>query len=251
MKKLLGNSAKPVAAAILLAALSGPALAQMPPPPPHAGQRSIHVQGEAKGEFEPDQAVIHFSVVSRDKALEAAKKANDATMQRVLAVTQSFDIPKEKVVTSGVYIAPEYHHRPNSGRPELRGYTVNRNLHVTIRDLSRQEALLSAIVDTKVDQVNHVEFQLSDPEKFASEVRVRAFANAKARAAALAEAAGAKLGPALVINTTGSMHMPHPPMPMMAMAERSMAADGAPSVAPTLPGTITLQETVNVVFALE
>ncbi|MBY0408342.1 MAG: SIMPL domain-containing protein, partial [Rickettsiales bacterium] len=72
---------------------------------------------------------------------------------------------------------------------------------------------------------------------------------AKARAEALAQAAGGKLGPVLSIDTGGGMNMPHPPMPMMAMARAGMEADA--SVAPSLPGAITMQEQVHVVFTLE
>ncbi len=237
--------------------LGFPALAQTaavaPAATPAMGiQRTISVQGEAKGDFEPDQAVLAFSVVSHDKVLAEAKRANDEMLEKVVAVTKQFDIPKEKVVPSGVYISPEYNYnaKRTNGRPQVVGYTVSRSLRITTKDLARQEPLLSALVDIKIDQVNNVEFGITDPEKTASELRVKAFANAKARAAALAEAAGAKLGPALIITTNGGMDMPRPMMPMMAMAKGMNMAEDA-SVAPSLPGSIALMETVNVTFALE
>lgn len=267
MKKLLNSTAfMPVLAVFLVFSSIMPlqAQVQMPlqaqvqavQPVPAAGpgtpMRSISVQGQAQGEYEPDQAVISFSVVSHDKVLAEAKKANDQTLQKLVAVTQKYEIPKEKVVPSGVYISPEYNYNTNTknGRPQIVGYSVSRNMRITTKDLARQEELLSALIDVKIDQVNNVEFQLAEPEKFASQVRVKAFENAKARAAALAEAAGAKLGPALFITTNGGMNIPpHMPMPMMAMAERGMAKDA--SVAPSMPGAITMNETVDVTFALE
>jgi hypothetical protein len=230
-----------------------PALAQAPQPPEKAAlpamPRSITVQGEAHEDFQPDQAVMSFSVVSRGKVLTDVKKTNDDTMNKLVQVTDKLGIAKEKVATSGVFVSPEYSYSNKQNVQTLVGYTVNRSMRVTLSDLTKQEPLLAAVLDIKIDQVNNVEFQLSDPEKFASAVRVKAFANAKARAAALAEAAGAKLGPALMISTTGDVAMPRPPMPMMAMA-KSMDS-GEASMAPSLPGVITLNETVTVTFGLE
>lgn len=251
MKRLLNANVRlPIMAGLLAFSVSFGAFAQVAAPVAVASvQRSISVQGEAKGEFEPDQAMISFAVVSRDPQLNVAKKKNDEVLQRLVAVTQTFEIPKEKVVTSGVFISPEYNYNNKNNVPRIVGYHVSRNFSIVTKDIARQEELLSALIDVKIDQVNNVEFQLSDPEKRASELRVKAFENAKARAASLAEAAGAKLGPALLINTSGNMNMPQPPRMMMAMADAGM--EKSASVAPTMPGAITMMETVSVTFALE
>lgn len=232
-------------------AAAPPALmhADVPPPPP-LPPRMIAVVGMAKGEYEPDQAVISFSVTSRGKVLADTKKANDALLQQLKKVTEQYAVPKEKVVTSGVYISPEYNYGKQGNQPpQVVGYTVTRNMRITTKDLEKEEALLAALTDIKIDQVNNVEFQLSEPDKATTEVRIKAFNNAKAQAEALATAAGAKLGPAMSISTSGA-EVPRPVMPMM-MA-KAMAADAAaPSVAPSMPGAITLTETVEVSFALQ
>jgi len=248
MKKLLNLESKFVFMAGLLLVLPASSVRAQAPALPQM-QRSINVQGEAHGEFEPDQAVISFSVATRDKVLAEAKKRNDVTLEKLLAVTQKYGIAKEKVVTSSVYIAPEYDYTKQD-RPQVVGYSVSRTMRITTKDLPREEELLSALIEAKIDQVNNVEFQLSEPEKHASEIRIKAFENAKARANALAEAAGSKLGPALYISMSGGMDMPHPSMAMMEMARSSNAADGV-SVAPSMPGAIIIAETVNVTFGLE
>jgi uncharacterized protein YggE len=75
--------------------------------------------------------------------------------------------------------------------------------------------------------------------------------NAKAKAEALAVAAGVKLGKPFSIQASGG-YMP-PPMPMMRGAMMAMADGGMEksSVAPSLPGMVEIRETVNVVFVLE
>jgi uncharacterized protein YggE len=117
--------------------------------------------------------------------------------------------------------------------------------------LNIHEKLLSAIVEAKIDQVNGIEFRLAKPEERAMQLRVKAFENAKAKAAALAEAAGAKLGKVLVISTTSnSINMPSPPMPMFAKAMRADSS-AEMSVAPSLPGMVELEESVSAAFSLE
>lgn len=235
MKKLLS-----LTSAILLLT-AAPAFAQVPAP----FQRTITISGEAHEDVAPDQAVLSMSLVSKDRNLLVAKKNNDALVEKLVAITRGLDIPKEKVATSGVYIAPEYNY--NSGQQQFVGYMVSRSFRVTMASTSLPEKLLSAIVDAKIDQVNGIDFQIANPEAHAAVLRIKAFEDAKTKAQALAQAAGSKLGQAISISTM-DMGGARPPMPMM-MAKASMV--GESSVAPSLPGMITLSESVNVTFGLE
>ena len=209
--------------------------------------RSITVSGESSEQFAPDQAILSVSLVHHDKELAVAKRQNDELTEKLVNIAREFKIPKEKIATSQLYISPEYEYN-NKGRT-FTGYAVNRSLRITIDNLDIQERLLSAIVDAKVDQVNGIEFRLADPEKYAAGLRTKAFENAKAKAASLAQAAGAKLGPAITINTS-DVAMPIPgPRPVMMMAKAADMAES--SVAPSLPGMVELRQSVTVTFGLE
>ncbi len=239
MKNLLGFFA-------LVAFLMGAntAFAQVPPPMP----RTITVTGEASEKVAPDQAALSLSLTSKDPSLARAKEMNDALVKRLVAITQDFKIAAEKVATSGVNISPEYSYDSPENRQILRGYVVSRTLQITIADLTLYEKILSAAVDAKIDQVNGIEFSLAEPETVASRVRVKAYENAKAKATALTAAAGAKLGQPLTIVTSGATP---PPMPMPMMAAAKFADAAMESSAPTLPGMITVQESLTVTFGLE
>jgi uncharacterized protein YggE len=222
---------------------AAPAFAQTPP----QMLRMITVSGEAEEQASPDRAILTVSLVSKNKDLSAAKSENDAMVEKLVAISRDFKIAKEKVATSNVQISPEYNY--DKGKQQFIGYQVSRNLRITMDDITIQERVLSAIVDAKIDQVNGVEFTLADPEARAKNVRVKAVENAHEKAAALATAAGAKLGQVIAISTTGDNVMP-PPRPMMMKAMMDSAA-GQSSVAPSLPGMITLHESVTVSYALE
>lgn len=227
--------------------LSSAAHAQMPPPPPPQPPRTITVSGESHAEYTPDQAILAVSLVSKDKNLKIAKKNNDALVEKLVAIAKELGIPREKMATSSVNIAPEYRYDNEARQQYFVGYMVSRSLRITMNATDQPEPMLSAIVDAKIDQVNGIEFTLADPAAHEAELRIKAFEDAKAKATALAQAAGGKLGQAMMIVTGEGPGRPHPPMPMMAMA-KAAASD---SFAPSLPGMIDLRQSVMVMFALE
>ncbi len=208
--------------------------------------RSISVQGEAREEVAPNQAILSGQLLSKAKQLADAKQQNDKLVERVLAVAKQFDIPKEKVSASNVYISQEYSYENNKQVPK--GYIVSRNLNITMDKLDVHERVLSALVENGIDQINGVQFGVSDVEKRSDDLRVKAVVNAYARADSLAKAAGAKLGKVITISTSGASYQPQP------MIMRAMKAPGAVaemSVAPSLPGLTSLQESVSVTYELE
>lgn len=241
--------AQPPAAAS--AAPVAPSVVVNPPAP----VRTIAVSGEASQQVMPDQAILSMSLISKDKNLNVAKQHNDALVDRLTNIARGFDIPKEKIATSNIYIAPEYSYDNDENKQVFNGYTVNRSIRITMDSLDVHEKLLTAITEAQIDQVNGIEFRLSDPEKAAAGLRVKALENAKAKAAALATAAGAKLGQVMSISTN-SMSTPivapmaQAPMPMLATAAGG-AATPPQSVPTSLPGTVELRESVSATFALE
>lgn len=238
MKSLLG-------ALLGIFIISG-AYAQMPPPPPMPSTLSI--SGEAKEQVAPDQATITASLVTRDKELAVAKKNNDGQMEKVVQIAQQYSIPKTKITPSNLNISPEYDYNNGSQKPVLIGYVVSRTLMITLDKLETHEKVLSALVDAKIDQVSGMQFSVANPDAIEDRLRVKAMENAKTKAAALAAAAGVKLGRPISISVSNGGYMPAPVMPM---AMKTMSADSAGSVAPSLPGMLEMREVVNVVFALE
>lgn len=261
MKSLFSERLSLVAGAVALVVSGGfaaPVQAQIPPPikaeqgqggerRPPMMPRSITVSGEAHGDFAPDRAIVNVTLMRRDKDLANAKKATDELVKKLLEVAEAHRVPREKVVTSNVYVNPEYSYETNK-QPQLKGYVVNRTIRVTLNDLSVQEQMLAGFVKAGIDQVNGVEFDIENPEKYAAGLRVKAFENARAKAQALAEVSGSRLGP--VLQMTVGDASPHMPQPVFAKAMRMEMAAAADSVAPSVPGNVTLQESVNVTFVL-
>jgi uncharacterized protein len=209
---------------------------------------TVAVVGEAKQVVPADQAVISISVVSEDKKLAAAKADNDKRLERLVTLAREHNIPLEKINPSNVNISPQYDYDQNTRKQIFKGYSVYRSLNVTVDKVENVEKILSAIVDANLDRVDNVQYGLAEPTKAGNKLRAQAFADAKERATVLADAAGVKLGKAISISTAGAEHQPIRPMMAKAM---SSDAESSSSVAPSLPGQITQQERLNVVFTLE
>ena len=216
----------------------------LPPAPP----RTISVTGEARAEFVPDQAILSGQLVSKAKQLSAAKEENDKMVKRVLAIAKEFDLPKDKISASNVYITPDLVWDQNTQKQNKIGYIVTRNLTLTMDKMAIHERVLSALLEGGIDQINGVNFTLANPEGHADTLRVKALQNAHARAQMLAEAAGVTLGKVILISTNQAAMQP--PLPMMAGRSLGMMKQDS-SVAPSVPGLVSLEESIFVTYELQ
>jgi len=104
--------------------------------------------------------------------------------------------------------------------------------------------ILQAGIDGGANNVSGLYFTLEDPDSLLQEARVQAVADARRRAEALVEAAGAKLGRVLSIRETSPWYGP-----VMARADFAKA-EGADAV-PVQPGELQVTGQVEVVFQIE
>jgi len=120
-----------------------------------------------------------------------------------------------------------------------------------MKKMDIHERLLSKVIDAGIDQVGGVEFTLSNPEEFSNKLRAKAVDNARERAELLAKAAGVKLGKPISISEESSAPI-MPPRPMMMKSMRMEAAGvGDASAAPSLPGMVSMRESVSITYEIE
>lgn len=208
--------------------------------------RTITVSGQARAQIPPDRVEMTLAVESKHARLDEAKKDNDEKLKRLLAVVAQFNIPKDQLSTSSVYISPDYSYEQN-GKPKMIGYTVSRTFQLKIDGMETHERILSKLLEAKIDQIPNIAFVLSNPEQIAAKLRLEAFKDAKQKAAALAKEAGATLGSVITLSAADE-GMPAP-MPMMMKAMQAQAA--AVSQAPTIAGLVPVYAAVSVMFSLE
>jgi uncharacterized protein len=201
-------------------------------------RQGITVTGTGRVESIPDEALFSLGVTTEGESARAALAANSAAMRRVLAALERAGVDAKDVQTETVSVAPDYDREGASP-----GAFVARNsVSVTIHDLDRASAILDAASQAGANEVHGPMLSTSDRESFEAEALRKAFAAARKRAEALADAAGVEVGAPTAIVEGFSAD----PMPLAARA----SVDSATS-APIEPGTEEIQATVTVTFAIE
>lgn len=184
-----------LAAALVTAQATLPAPVAIAPVPP----RSIHVSGEGRAFAQPDVARVTIGVQARDGAsLARASAEANARMKKVIAALEKGGVASKDVrtVRYDVEVQRSYE-KPNPGA--VTGYVVSNQVAVTVRDLAKLGALLDQVVAAGSNAIDGLAFEKEDPSAERARALEAAVADARAKAATLAKAAGVTLGEVLLV----------------------------------------------------
>lgn len=218
-----------VLAVLLFAA--APLRAQPGAEPPH-----VVVTGQAEVAVAPDQAVLLVAVETRASTAAAAGAANAQRTQAVRAVLERGS-PAASVVTAGYSVQPNL--RIDNGRQRHDGYTATSILRVETRRLDSVGALIDGALAAGADRIPSVQFSASDPSQARRSALAQAIVQARRDAEAMAQAAGATLGPLVEMSTERFDAAP-------GVSGSAIQIRGASSVLPTsiTPGELAVQARV-------
>ena len=228
-------------AALLAMALSVPAVAAEPACPRH-----VSVTGHASAAQPPDFAEIAVGVEAKGATAPTALDAASKAVAGLSALAREAGIATADIGTAAVTLRPATRSvaRPGGMTEEPDGYAASNVVRLRLAEMGRLGDLVRRMVETGANRIDGITFGLRDPDAVFAGLQAAAARDARTRAAALAEAVGAKLGPPCTLTASGGE--PAPPM-MRAMA--APAARGRP--VPVEAGTIDTQASVTAVFALE
>ena len=169
-----------------------------------SSERSITVVGEGKVSAKPDVAQAQIGVEVFAPTVQEATRENNERMGAVMAKLKELGIAEKDIQTSSysIYSERRYPEAPLSeGEPEEEiTYRVSNMVQVTIRQLDQVGEIIDEAVAAGANSVYGVSFAIDDPSELQGEARTLAIANAKTRAEELAQLAGVKLGPVMVVS---------------------------------------------------
>lgn len=222
-------------AAVLL--MSTAALAQAP------DVATLVVTGRAEVRVEPDMAVFTVGVETRASTAEEARAANAEAMNAIRDKLLLSGAEERHLKTRHFHVSPEYRYNPSDGSRTFVGYVVSHTLEVTVTDLDNLGPWLDAAIAAGATQVSGPIFVLSNPDEAVERALTEAVRNARAKAEALARAAGVFLK--RIVNISESVSTP-----VSAML-RSVAADMAEFAAtPVSPGEVSVTATVIITYQI-
>jgi uncharacterized protein YggE len=205
--------------------------------------KTIQVEGQGAVTAVPDEATIDVSVQEEGTSVDDLSAKVKTKMANVLDSLKSFNIDDKDLQTTQYSIEPKYQY--SNGKSERIGYTVTNRLKVVLKDISKVGAVLGALSNDDTFQLDGPTFGFSDPVKLQIDALKAAVENAWAKAAVLAEAANAQLGPVYSIEET-NVNMPVARPMMMARM-----ADAGASAVPVQQGTDEVTAQVEVVYTLK
>ena len=223
--------------AVLIAAFAGVGRPESATPASATAlARTVTVTGLGVVSAVPDRAEFSFGVTSQAKTASAALAANAAEMRKVIAALKEAGVAAADLQTQNVSLQPRY---SNDGQ-EIVGYTASNTVSAKLKNLDRAGAIVDAAVDAGANTIFGPSLTRSDATALYQRALRAAVANARAKAAAIASASGARLGR---VNSVVEGSAGPSPTPIATAKE---AAAGTPIE----PGTTQVEATVTVEFSL-
>lgn len=226
-----------LAVLILLAAV-----AALPAQDVQEKNKTIRVTGEATMTVDSDMAVLTLAVVQQAKTTVLVQQSAAQAADRVISALKALGIDQGKIRTSGFSINPVRDDRQGK-QNEIIGYKASNYITVTIEDTSLVAQAVDAAIQAGANEVQSMQYRKRDEASLRMEILGKAAENARAKALALAEALGLKLGKALAVEEQG-FYMQTPDTRMYS----AKGLGGAELANSFSPGSIDIKATVAVVF---
>lgn len=233
---------KTITIAVLAAALAAAvAVAVVRPGAAHGSSepstRTVTVEGTATARVVPDTALFTFGFDSEGSTAKGALGENAAHMRRVISALLRVGVAREDLQTQNVSVYPR-----QNDNGDVVGYSANGSVVATVRRLARAGAVVDAAVAAGANQTSGPQFDRSSRSELKQNALREAFADARAKAEALAGEAGASLGDVRRIEESAQAPEPYP-IGVYGDAVRLAKT-------PIEPGTQQARATVTVTFSL-
>jgi uncharacterized protein YggE len=150
----------------------------------------VAVSGDAEIKVIPNQVLISLGIETRDRSLAVARVQNDSAVRSVLDAIVKFQIDATDVQTDFIQVNIVYQ---SSAQTIVDHYVVEKAIAVTLKDVSKFEPLLSAVLEAGANHIYNVEFMTTDLRKYRDQARALAAKAAIEKASDLAAAAGLKV----------------------------------------------------------
>ncbi|MCC6147211.1 MAG: SIMPL domain-containing protein [Anaerolineaceae bacterium] len=165
-----------------------------------AAQRSISASGTGVAYLVPDLAYISVGVQSRASEVGVALRENNAQAQAISKVLTGMGVEAKDIQTSAFNVYPQPQYGP-TGEITQTDYVVDNVVIVTVRKLDRLGEMLDAVVSAGANNINSIQFDVTDKQAALADARKAAVQDAQNTAQQIAQAASVELGEILMVST--------------------------------------------------
>lgn len=208
-------------------------------------RRTVTVVGSGRASASPDIARVTLGVDVVNARLSVALSEVNKKTADIMAALKKAGVEEKNIRTADFNVIPQQAYGP-SGPGPITGYRVINTMRVTLRDLSKAGSVLDAAVGAGANTIQGLTFTIEDIKPVEANARRDAMADAKAKAEALAQEAGASVRRVLTISeivTGGPI-----PIPLLATAATVEGMGGGVSIS---PGTQEVNVQVQATYEIE
>lgn len=163
------------------------------------GQAVVMASGLGEVMLQPDRATVSITVRTIADEPDQASSRNRSAAEAVTGALDTLDL--DSLRSSGVRIGPN--RRYTSDGPKEEGYFAERSLRVSTHDLAQVGTIIEAALGAGATEIDNVAYTSSEEETARRQALARAVENARSDAAAVARAAGGRLGDVILLSTGG------------------------------------------------
>jgi len=152
--------------------------------------------GTAEVNVVPDEVLLQVGVENQSPRAKSAKAATDATSRRILSALKELGIDTKDIQTAYLSLQPQFDYRKGM---RVSYFSAEQTLTVKLRDTSKIDEVLDALIKAGGNRVDGIEYQSSEMRKYRDQARDNAVKAAREKAEALAKALGQQIGKAYSI----------------------------------------------------
>lgn len=203
-------------------------------------QPTVNVTGEGIVLVVPDEVTINVRVENTGKNSKELKSQNDKVVNDVLTMVKRMGIADKDVQTEYIRLSKNYEYNTKTYN-----YAANQSVSIRLKDLTKYESLMNALMDSGINRIDGISFSSSDKDKLESQARKKAIENAKMKAEEYSGVLNQSIGKAISISENRTEFNPQPVYRSMSM--QSDSSGGEQTLA---PGELEIRVNINVTFLL-
>ncbi|MCR5809501.1 MAG: SIMPL domain-containing protein [Clostridiales bacterium] len=219
-------------------------------------ERTITVKGTGRLKAAPDRIEIALTIRTKNKVYAEAVEDSSKLLSSLREALLPAGFTEDDLKSTGFFVRSEYEgvrDRNGEYRQVFSGYVCEHMLMLRFPfDTDRLSETLTAITRCLAEPELNISFTVAEKERLAGDVLKRAVADAKERAAVIAEASGVKIVRVLSVNHGAAQHNFVSPTAFGFSAKRMANAVEEDCVDMQIsPESVSVSDTVDMVFEIE
>lgn len=205
----------------------------------------IAVNGRHEIKTTPDTLKLSLEIIEISRDVKEARNIVENRSKKLINSAQTIGLSKEDINSAALSLTPKYNWK--NSQQIYTGTEISRRVELTLRDLSKYDDLIKAVLDANVARINNSQLSSSKEKELKAQAMQKAVNDARIRAEMLVADIPQKIGPVYSINAYADQPMPTRDNLMYRMAD---AAIGHEAGSAFEPGTMSFSQSVQVVFYL-